>query len=250
MQDESRSSAAEPGTAAAAPAHRGVTRWRRSALVALPATAVVAAMTVAMAQGVLAANLSLTSVPFTLSSNTVAAPKGIGAVLTTITAGNSTAAAEVGLPKAGLDGICIHAVQSVNLPVIGTIGTWSLNITSPAATTPLTTAQLAAGQGLQANNLILDAQAVKGASATLNATAATPNQIGAAADSANIKGAGITDGTAGQFGLDATGGETDITGLRANANGATIGGAITLPNLAINLANGDTAGKGAGGSDC
>ncbi|MFB9370932.1 DUF6230 family protein [Kitasatospora sp. NPDC001664] len=229
---------------------RGVTRWRRSALIAVPATAAVAAMTLAMAQGVLAANLSLTSVPFTLSSNTVAASKGLGAVMTTVTAGSPTAAAEVGLPKAGLDGICIHAVQSVNLPVVGTIGTWSMNISSPAAATPLTTAQLAAGQGIQANNLILDAQSVKGATATLNATAATPNQIGAAADSANIKGTGITDGTAGQFGLDATGGQTDILGLKANANGATIGGAITLPNLAINLANGDTAGKGAGGGDC
>ncbi|MGW4650509.1 DUF6230 family protein [Kitasatospora sp. NPDC004289] len=229
---------------------RGVTRWRRSALIAVPATAAIAAMTLAMAQGVLAANLSLTSVPFTLSSNTVAASKGLGAVMTTVTAGSPTAAAEVGLPKAGLDGICIHAVQSVNLPVVGTIGTWSMNISSPAAATPLTTAQLAAGQGIQANNLILDAQSVKGATATLNATAATPNQIGAAADSANIKGTGITDGTAGQFGLDATGGQTDILGLKANANGATIGGAITLPNLAINLANGDTAGKGAGGGDC
>ncbi|MFJ8045946.1 cholesterol esterase [Kitasatospora sp. NPDC096147] len=229
---------------------RGVTRWRRSALIAVPATCAIAAMTLAMVQGVLAANLSLTSVPFTLSSNTVAAPKGLGAVMTTVTAGSPTAAAEVGLPKAGLDGICIHAVQSVNLPVVGTVGTWSLNISSPAAATPLTSAQLASGQGIQANNLILDAQSVKGATATLNATATTPNQIGAAADSANIKGTGITDGTAGQFGLDATGGQTDISGLKANANGATIGGAITLPDLAINLANGDTAGKGAGGGDC
>jgi hypothetical protein len=229
---------------------RGVTRWRRSALVALPATALVVGMTVAMTEGVLAANLSLTSVPFTLTSTTVAAPKGLGTVLTTVTAGSSTAAAEVGLPKAGLDGVCIHAVQSVNLPVIGTVGTWSLNISSPGAATPLTTAQLAAGQGIQANNLVLDAQAVKGASATLNATATTPNQIGAAADSANIKGTGITDGTTGQFGLDATGGETDISGLSANANGATIGGAMTLPNLSIALANGDTAGKGAGGGNC
>lgn len=229
---------------------KGVTRWRRSALVALPATALIAAMTVAMTQGVLAANLSLSSVPFTLSSATVAAPKGLGTVMTTVTAGSPTAAAEVGLPKAGLDGVCIHATQSVNLPVVGTVGTWSLNISSPAAATPLTPAQLAAGQGLQASNLVLDGQAVKGASATLNATATTPNTIGAAADSANIKNSGITDGTAGQFALDASGGETDISGLKANANGATIGGALTLPNLSIALVNGDTAGKGTGGGDC
>ncbi|TWF91572.1 hypothetical protein [Kitasatospora viridis] len=50
--------------------------------------------------------------------------------------------------------------------------------------------------------------------------------------------------------MDATGGETDISGLKANANGATLGGAITLPNLSISLVNGDTAGKGTGGSDC
>ncbi|AUG80911.1 hypothetical protein CFP65_6247 [Kitasatospora sp. MMS16-BH015] len=242
----------EEGTATAPSTDpRGVTRWRRSALVAVPAVIAISAMAVAMTEGALAANLSLTAVPFTLSSNTMAAPKGLGAVMTTVNAGaNPTAVTEVGLAKAGLDGICIHATQSVNLPVVGTVGTWSLNITSPAAATPLTTAQLDAGQGLQASNLILDGGAITGASATLNATATTPNQIGAGADSANIKNSGITDGSTGQFGLDATGGETDISGLKAHANGATLGGAITLPNLNIALVNGDTAGKGANGGDC
>ncbi|GAA1983499.1 hypothetical protein GCM10009738_73080 [Kitasatospora viridis] len=218
---------------------------------AVPAAVAITAMAMAMTEGALAANLSLTAVPFTLSSTTVAAPKGLGTVMTTVNAGSNPAAvSEVGLPKAGLDGVCIHATQSVNLPLVGTVGTWSLNITSPAAATPLTTAQLDAGQGLQASNLILDGNAITGASATLNASGTTPNTIGAAADSANIKNSGITDGSAGQFGLDATGGETDISGLKANANGATLGGAITLPNLSISLVNGDTAGKGTGGSDC
>ncbi|SEM00922.1 cholesterol esterase [Streptacidiphilus jiangxiensis] len=230
---------------------RGVTRWRRSALLAVPAVGAVAGMTVAMVSGALAANLSLSSVPFTLTSNTVAAPSGLGTVLDTVTTGTtSTASAEVGLPKAGLDGICIHAVQSVNLPVVGTVGTWSLNISSPAAATPLTPAQLAAGQGLQATNLILNAQAIKAGSATLNATATTPNVIGAAADGAGVRTSGITDGTAGQFGLDAGGGEADLSSLNANANGATLGGAITLPNMNIALVNGDTAGKGANGGNC
>ncbi|MEU0400046.1 DUF6230 family protein [Streptomyces sp. NPDC006197] len=218
---------------------RGVTRWRRSAFLAVPATAAVAAMATAMVQGALAANLSLTSVPFTLSSKTVAAPQGIGAVMHTIDAGGAKGAAEVGIAKAGLDGICVHAVQSVNLPVIGSLGTWSLNISSPAAATPLTSDQLVAGAGLQANKLVLDAQALKAATATLNASDTTPNVIGAAADGAGIKGTGINDGTPGQFGLDATGGRTDIKNLNADANGATIAGAITLPDLAIGIAHGD-----------
>lgn len=218
---------------------RGVTRWRRSALLALPATVAVGAMVTAMMQGALAANLSLTSVPFTLSSKTVAAPNGIGAVLHTVDAGGAKSAAEVGIAKAGLDGLCVHAVQSVNLPVIGDLGTWSLNISSPAAATPLTPEQLAAGEGLQANKLILDAQSLKAATATLNASDTTPNVIGAAADGAGIKGTGINDGTPGQFGLDATGGQTNIKNLNANANGATISGAITLPDLSIAVAHGD-----------
>ncbi|MFI8826242.1 DUF6230 family protein [Streptomyces sp. NPDC053431] len=219
---------------------RGVTRWRRSLFLALPAGAAVAGMATAMVQGALAANLSLTSVPFTLSSRTVAAPTGIGAVMHTIDAGGAKGAAEVGIAQAGLDGLCVHATQSVNLPVVGSLGTWSLNISSPAAATPLTPDQLAAGEGLQARKLILDAQALKASKATLNASDTTPNVIGAAADGNGIKGAGINDGTAGQFGLDATGGRTTIESLKADANGATIAGAITLPNLAIDIAHGNT----------
>ncbi|MCZ0978909.1 DUF6230 family protein [Streptomyces diastatochromogenes] len=86
---------------------------------------------------------------------------------------------------------------------------------------------------------MLDAQALKAAKATLNASDTTPNVIGAAADGAAIKGTGINDGTPGQFGLDATGGRTDIANLNADANGATIAGAITLPDLAIGIAQGD-----------
>ncbi|MFJ9824040.1 cholesterol esterase [Streptomyces sp. NPDC101160] len=220
---------------------RGVTRWRRSVFLALPATAAVAGMATAMVQGALAANLSLTSVPFTLTSKTVAAPSGIGAVMHTVDAGGAKGAAEVGIAQAGLDGLCVHATQSVNLPVVGTLGTWSLNISSPAAATPLTPDQLAAGQGLQAQKLILDAQSVKAAKATLNATATTPNVIGAAADGSGIKGTGVTDGSAGQFGLDATGGRTTLESLKADANGATIAGAITLPDLAIDIASGNTS---------
>ncbi|MFF2780240.1 DUF6230 family protein [Streptomyces sp. NPDC058052] len=219
---------------------RGVTRWRRSAFLAVPACAAVAAMATAMVQGALAANLSLTSVPFTLSSRTVAAPQGIGAVMHTIDAGGPKGAAQVGIAKAGLDGICVHATQSVDLPVIGSLGTWSLNISSPAAQTPLTSDQLVNGAGLQANKLILDAQALKAATATLNASDATPNVIGAAADGDGIKATGIKDGAAGQFGLDATGGRTDISNLNADANGATIAGAITLPDLAIAIKHGDS----------
>ncbi|MET9929676.1 MULTISPECIES: cholesterol esterase [unclassified Streptomyces] len=218
---------------------RGVTRWRRSVFLALPATVAVGAMATAMVQGALAANLSLTSVPFTLSSKTVAAPQGIGAVMHTVDAGGPKGSAEVGLAKAGLDGICVHAVQSVDLPVIGSLGTWSLNISSPAAATPLTSEQLVAGGGLQANKLVLDAQALKASTATLHAADGSPNVIGAAADSAGIKSTGINDGTAGQFGLDATGGRTDIKNLNADANAATISGAITLPDLAIGIAHGD-----------
>ncbi|WP_431780577.1 DUF6230 family protein [Streptomyces chumphonensis] len=218
---------------------RGVTRWRRSAALALPAGIAVGAMTAAMVQGALAANLSLTSVPFTLSSKTVAAPDGIGAIMNSVDAGGEKAVAQVGLPRAGLDGICVHATQSVNLPVIGDLGTWSLNIHSPAADTPLTPEQLASGDGLQANKLVLDAQAVNAATATLNASTVTPNTIGAAADSQNIKDTGLTGGTPGQFGLDATGGRTDLNGLAADANGATISGAITLPDLSIGIKHGD-----------
>ncbi|WP_406859107.1 DUF6230 family protein [Streptomyces sp. HUAS MG47] len=220
---------------------RGVTRWRRSACLAIPAAAAVGGMVTAMMQGALAANLSLSSVPFTLSSKTVAAPNGIGSVLHGIDAGGQKAAAEVGLAKAGLDGICVHATQEVNLPIVGGLGTWSLNISSPEAATPLTHDQLAAGEGLQATKLILDSQALEASTATLNASDATPNVIGAAADSANIKTTGIQDGTPGQFGLDATGGRTDIRNLDADANGATIAGAITLPNLKIGVAHGDSS---------
>lgn len=80
---------------------RGVTRWRRSAFLAVPATAAVAAMATAMVQGALAANLSLTSVPFTLSSRTVAAPQGIGAVMHTIDAGGARGPPRSASPRRG-----------------------------------------------------------------------------------------------------------------------------------------------------
>ncbi|MFC7466596.1 hypothetical protein ACFQVA_01515 [Actinomadura keratinilytica] len=146
-------------------------------------------MAAAMLQGALAANLSLTNVPFTLSSKTVAAPGGIAAALTTVDTGKNTTATSVGIPKAGLDGICVHAAQKIGLPVVGDLGTWSLNISSPEAKTPLTTGDLASGKGLQANKLVLDAQAVKAAQAKLNASESSPNVIGAAADSPTMRGA-------------------------------------------------------------
>ncbi|MGA5226432.1 DUF6230 family protein [Streptomyces koyangensis] len=217
----------------------GVTRWRRSVVLAAPAGLAVAGMAAAMLQGALAANLSLTNVPFTLSSKTVAAPGGIAAALTTVDTGSNTTATSVGIPKAGLDGICVHAAQKIGLPVVGDLGTWSLNISSPEAKTPLTTGELASGKGLQANKLVLDAQAVKAARAKLNASESSPNVIGAAADSPTMRGAGIKDGVPGQFGLDATGGLTDIRRLHADANGATLSGTITLPDLTIGLAHGD-----------
>ncbi|GAB3667713.1 hypothetical protein GCM10027589_33780 [Actinocorallia lasiicapitis] len=203
-------------------------------------------MAAAMVQGALAANLSLTNVPFSLSSDTVAAPQGMGAVLTTVGSNGTTAtgaAAEVGIPKAGLDGICVHATQTFNVAGLN-LGTYSLNISSPK--TGASVAALAAGSGIQADNMILNAQAVNAATATLGGSATTPTTIGASADSVNSGTSGIKDGVPGAFGLNATGGQAALTGLDASANGATIGGTISLPNLKIALATGDSKGTGAG----
>ncbi|MCD0451788.1 hypothetical protein LO762_21695 [Actinocorallia sp. API 0066] len=206
-------------------------------------------MATAMVQGALAANLSLTNVPFSLSSDTMAAPGGMAVVMTGIGSDGDTAtgaAAEVGVPKAGLDGICVHATQSVKIGGLD-LGTYSLNISSPA--TGATASQLASGAaGLQANNLILNAQSVTAAKATLDNAGGTapPTTIGASADSINSGTSGIKDGAAGAFGLSATGGQATVENLLASANGATLGGSITLPDLRIALAVGDTQGTGAG----
>lgn len=207
---------------------RGVTRWRRSSVIAVPATLAVAGMTAALLQGVLAANLSVSNVNFALKATEVSTDgTGLGLIADTVSQGGTDkASAQVGITKATVSNLCVAA--PVTLPLLG--GTKYINIEIPAA-------------GTTANNLVLAASSVVADSATLGGDTANPIVLGATASSV---GHGTTTTNGGNFGLNTGGAAANaatvstLGGLNASAQQATIGGALSVNGtqaLKINVAD-------------
>src|SRR5437016_578178 len=101
----------------AAESVKGVTRWRRSAIIAVPAAVVVTGMATAMVQGVLAASLSVSGQDFKIGSDNIDAQKGLAVTAGTYSTTSSATAggdAAVQVPQADLpQGICISVHQNI-----------------------------------------------------------------------------------------------------------------------------------------
>lgn len=207
---------------------RGVTRWRRSAVIAVPAAAAVAGMAAAMLNGVLAANLAISNTDFTLKAAGVTTDhNGLSLVAQSIhrstgtTSGTDKGVAEVGITQATLNNMCVAAHQT--LPIVGA---FDVKLTLP-------------GTATTANNLILNADSLSAQSATLQGSSSNPIILGQ--DAAQV-GNGITNGAAGAFGL--VSGDSSSTStlpgstlgtLNANAQSATIGGSLSLTSGGLNI---------------
>ncbi|NUR25014.1 MAG: hypothetical protein HOV83_04055 [Catenulispora sp.] len=209
---------------------KGVTRWRRSAIVGLPAVAAVVGMTAAMYEGVLASSISLTTDQMNISSGRIAAPGGVVALPDTVGSGNA-ASSELGIPTAFIEGLCVHAKHTF------TIGTVSVPV-DLYIYTPNDGNNTYATVNNDANIAKFSGLALNTSSLNLPSVTLTPNSptsavyLGEAAT--NNAAAGIQDG-AGQFELDATQAAADIASLNATPQQAAITTTTTLTNFGLGI---------------
>ncbi|NUP50534.1 MAG: hypothetical protein HOW97_24965 [Catenulispora sp.] len=209
---------------------KGVTRWRRSAIVGLPAVAAVVGMTAAMYEGVLASSISLTTDQMNISAGRIAAPGGVVALPDTVGSGNA-ASSEVGIPTAYIEGLCVHAKHTF------TIGTVSVPV-DLYIYTPNDGNNTYATVNNDANIAKFSGLALNTSSLNLPSVTLTPNTntsavyLGEAAT--NNAAAGVQD-AAGQFELDATQAAADIASLNATPQQAAITTTTTLTNFGLGI---------------
>jgi hypothetical protein len=203
----------------------GRTRWRRFAIVLIPAYALVAGILFTAGSGVLAVSFAVSGTQLTVTADTLSSGavdgNGIGlyqfGVADFTGGGTATPQVESIIPEATLVNLC----QSV----------------SAGPVTLRTTAGGVAGHPVTATNLVVDAT-------SLNAASATFSNIDIGQDMGQFASPALTQPTgrgsgpnvatgpvpAGTFGQTATG--VTLTGLRQVAS-STSAGSFTLPNLTI-----------------
>ncbi|MEU7532292.1 DUF6230 family protein [Saccharothrix sp. NPDC042600] len=193
----------------------GRTRWGRTALVALPGLGLVAAMTAAMANSLLAASFAVAGVPIQLKSDDVSGSGFAGVV--SARAGQGVTYA--GFTTAELSGLCAATTPEVlGVP-------FTLKITAGDAD-PKT-------REISASGLLLDAKQLSG-NAEFDQL-----KLGVAKGSldrgpAEVRGeTGTSD-----FGLQAE--RARIGSLDADALSAAIGGTFKLDNLQLSVSPGAT----------
>lgn len=207
---------------------RGVTRWRRSAMLATPAVLAIAGMATAIVNGALAANLSVSNSPLTVtSSKDVVASGGLAAVMSNTqdkagSAGSKTSVLEAAVKNAQMADVCATVNQSVlGLPF---------------------TLQVKAGDGtpgsLTVNQVLADATSLTG-NATMadDGSGTAKTTVGDDASGFSTAAQGVT-GAPGEFGLTSNGTKTTISNLNASAKYATIAGAVTLKGLSVKIVSG------------
>jgi len=215
------------------PTTRGVTRWRRSAVIAVPASVAVASMTVAVLQGALAVNFAVSDKPLVITSSKPVHADGIAAIMSSVNnqaASNGRSVLEAGVQHAELADLCARLTQSV-------LGKQFTLVLKGGTGEP---------GSIQANKLVADAEGLTG-NATLSD--ATPNDGVPAKTIVGLDAASLSQsedlvrGQAGDFGLRSDGHAT-MNNLRASASAATVAGDVTLSNLDIAIKAGDlTAGN-------
>ncbi|MGQ0625632.1 MAG: DUF6230 family protein [Sporichthyaceae bacterium] len=192
------------------PAHG--TRWSRGALIAAPAAAAVAAIGMAIAQGALAASFNVANQRFILN---VAELEGVGLgavpALAKPNGSDDAGVLHAGLASAKLTGLCILVKESI-LGVDYTISIGS-----------------GGTQAASGDNLFFDITDLEASPASLRGAV-----LGASADDIAVNGTSL-EGAPGAFGLDVTRGTVTLREVRASAYQAQVAGALTLPNLGINV---------------
>jgi hypothetical protein len=187
------------------------TRWGRSAWALVPATIAVAAIGLAISEGVLAANFAVNDQPFSLHVGTLEADGGLQAVLAAEKAGGGKTSGVVhaGVPSGHLSNLCILVHQSV-LGVDYTISVGS------------------SGGMASGNNVYFDITDLQAQTASLSGAI-----LGESADLINLNGQSL-GGAKGGFGLDEKG-KAVLTNITGTAYQAQVAGALTLPNLGIHV---------------
>ena len=182
---------------------------RRSAVLPVPSLALVGAMTLAMAQGVLAASFGVSGSSFKVTAATVEGTN-VSGYLDTVRSvdGVRHPVMLAGVDRATMRDVCTSAV--VEVPVVGPI---SLMVLS-GSDEPVT-----------GTNLVADADALPGGQGTIRG-------VEAGRDASTLdRAAGVT-GPEGRFGVQAA--SLSSTDLRSTAWSAN-GGTVTLNGLQVSI---------------
>jgi hypothetical protein len=189
----------------------GRVRWRRFAIVFVPAAGVTALLLGLTANGALASSFSISGQQFKVSADSLTGTgfQQFGAL--DHTAGNTPVpVAESEIGSADLTNLC----QSVATN-LGPLGTWTLKITAGQGSTPV-----------HADSLIIDANQLSGSTATFHNI-----NIGQDASTLNAV-SGVPTGQAGTFGQQAS--DVSISNLHQTAY-STSAGTFTLPGFSLSL---------------
>lgn len=192
------------------------TRWGWGAAAFAPAIAAVATVGMTIAQGVLAANFNVANQKFTLNVAELDGT-GLGAVPAPAKPDNGGEAGvlHAALASAKLSGLCILVRESI----LGV--NYTITIGSSGA------------QPASGTNLFFDITELNAAPAELRGAI-----LGRSANEIEVGGTSL-GGQPGAFGLDVTGGTVTLRDVKASAYQAQVAGALTLPNLGINVRLGD-----------
>jgi hypothetical protein len=193
----------------------GRVRWRRFALLFVPAVGVTGLLLGLTAEGALAASFSISGQQFQVSANSLTGTgfQQFGTVDEEV--GNKpVAVAESEIGSAHITNLCQSVVANFPLG----LGTYTLRITAGGGSTPVS-----------ASSLIIDANQLSGSTATFDNI-----HIGQDASTLNAV-PGVPDGAAGTFGQQASG--ISISGLRQTAY-STSAGTFTLPGFGLSLSAG------------
>jgi hypothetical protein len=205
----------------------GRVRWRRFAVIFVPAAGVTVLLLSLTASGALASSFSISGEQFQVSADSLTGTgfQQFGTVDQTAGGTNpqtgqqnpaAIAVAQSEIGSAQITNLCQSVVT--NIPVLGT---YTLRITAGNKGTPV-----------QADSLIIDANQLSGSVATfhnitIGQDASTLNEI-----------SGVPTGQAGTFGQQSS--DISITNLRQTAY-STSAGTFTLPGFSLSLSSGDNS---------
>jgi len=208
------SSSSTPSEGAATPARRGRVRWRRTAVMAVPAAAVGATLMVLTAQGVLGAQITISGMPFVVTADKL---EGQG-----FEQFGQLDHMPDGSPNAGNTGgtelVVVSAIRHATLTnLCQSVDLGGINLHITAGTK--------AGHPVEANNLTTDSSDITGN--------ASFDNIEIGGDASTFTKAGVA-GRSGVFGQQA---DTVLINNLRQTNYATTAVKFTLPNLHLNFSD-------------
>jgi hypothetical protein len=195
----------------------GRTSWKRLGIVMVPTVVAAGALTVAMANGAIAASFAVSGQQFKLTAGSLTGTGFVNYGTIDHHADGSTFPVAVSAFKsASITNLCQSVVTT--LPVIGAV---TLTIKAGAGTTPVT-----------ATDLVIDMQ-------QLNADSAVFTNINIGQDASTLSGSAQgAVGTAGLFGQQAD--QATLTGVKQIAN-STNAGSFALHDMSMGLSLGDNS---------